>query len=167
VIRGREEAYVGQDVAVEDSRWTRQIVATILVLSVPGAAHWLIGDLSEADDPLHLDYVVRPTLSASATRILGFVSLGAFSFAAVYLWRSSRDRPPTRESKRLVGLLMLVGLIVAIGYRVMTAGVGGANIGAGLFLMFGVPLCVALLVCAAWIGMRGRSSHGPPTVSRT
>jgi hypothetical protein len=146
----------GQDVTVEGSGWTRGILATVLVLSVPGAAHWLIGDLSEAGDPAELDYFLRPALSASATRVLGVVSLGAFVFAAVALWRSARHRPLTKHLKWIMGLLVLVGLIIAAGFRVMTAGVGGANIGAGLFLLFGVPLCVALLVCAVWIGTRRR-----------
>jgi hypothetical protein len=137
---------------------SRRLAASVLVLSVPGVAHWLIGDLSEGDDPLRLDYFLRPTLSASASRILGWVSLGAFFLAALFLWRSARSRPLTRAWKWVVALLMVVGLIVAAGYRVMTAGVGGANIGAGLFLMFGVPACVALLVGAASIAVRARRS---------
>ena len=38
---------------------------------------------------------------------------------------------------------MLDGVIVAFGLRIMTAGVDGANIGGGLFLLVGFPLCVA------------------------
>ncbi len=150
-----------------DSLWCRRLAALVLVVSVPGVAHWLIGDLSEGSDPLRLDYFVRPTLSASASRVLGSVSLGAFCLAALFLWRSARARPLTGAWKWVVALLMLVGLVVSAGYRVMTAGVGGANIGAGLFLMFGVPACAALLVSAASIAVRARRSNERPALSGT
>lgn len=42
--------------------------------------------------------------------------------------------------------LMAAGFITGAGWRVMTAGVIGANIGAGLVVLFGSPLVAALLV---------------------
>jgi hypothetical protein len=44
---------------------------------------------------------------------------------------------------------MAAGFITGAGWRVMTAGVIGANIGAGLVVLFGSPLVAALLVWAA------------------
>ncbi len=44
--------------------------------------------------------------------------------------------------------LMAAGFITGAGWRVMSAGVIGANIGAGIVVLFGVPLVAALLVWA-------------------
>lgn len=44
---------------------------------------------------------------------------------------------------------MVVSVVIAFGFRVMTAGVIGANIGAGLFIILGVPLCVGVVCFAA------------------
>lgn len=43
---------------------------------------------------------------------------------------------------------MAAGFITGAGRRVMTAGAIGANIGAGLVVLFGSPLVAALLVWA-------------------
>jgi len=43
---------------------------------------------------------------------------------------------------------MAAGFITGAGWRVMTAGVIGANIGAGFVIMVGSPLVTALLVWA-------------------
>jgi len=44
--------------------------------------------------------------------------------------------------------LMAAGFITGTGWRVMNAGVIGANIGAGLVVLCGSPLVAALLVWA-------------------
>jgi hypothetical protein len=51
----------------------------------------------------------------------------------------------------VVARLVVAGATVAVGYRMATAGVIGANIGFGFFLMLGVPLCLGLVVWAALI----------------
>lgn len=60
---------------------------------------------------------------------------------------------------RLVIALMLVGAIAGAILRVVTAGAVGANIGGGLAVIFGVPLCVALasLASARYTARRGRT----------
>ncbi|TDC35953.1 hypothetical protein E1211_15025 [Micromonospora sp. 15K316] len=53
-------------------------------------------------------------------------------------------------------LLPLVGagILVGFGWQVMTAGGIGANIGAGLIVIFGGPILVALLSTAAVVSWR-------------
>jgi hypothetical protein len=46
--------------------------------------------------------------------------------------------------------LLLIGVLIGFGWRVFTAGVTGANIGAGLFIFFAGPVIVALLACAVF-----------------
>lgn len=48
----------------------------------------------------------------------------------------------------VLGPLMAAGFITGAGWRVMTAGVIGANIGAGFVVLAGTPLIAALLVWA-------------------
>ena len=45
-------------------------------------------------------------------------------------------------------MLVLAGEIVAVGIRVLTAGTSGANVGAWLFLILGLPVSAALGVSA-------------------
>jgi hypothetical protein len=47
--------------------------------------------------------------------------------------------------------LVAAGATIALGYRMVTAGVIGANIGFGIFLMLGIPFCLGLVVWAALI----------------
>ena len=47
-------------------------------------------------------------------------------------------------------------MLVAWSYRIMTAGVIGANIGAGLVIIFGTPLLLVLIVSAVVIAIRSR-----------
>lgn len=49
---------------------------------------------------------------------------------------------------RVTVALLLAGLYAAFTYRVATAAVGGANIGAGLLFMLGAILVPALVVYA-------------------
>jgi hypothetical protein len=65
----------------------------------------------------------------------------------VLLWFTVRHLFDARWWSVLVPL-MAAGFIAGAGWRVMTAGVIGANIGAGLVVLFGSPLVAALLVWA-------------------
>ena len=71
--------------------------------------------------------------------------------------RSHGARPGARVAAcaRMTNLCAaLTCVVLAGGYRVMTAGVIGANIGAGLFLLFGLPFCVCLLVLSCIISFK-------------
>ena len=128
----------------------RSVVAAIVafVAAVPIATFWLVGDLSDAGDPYYLDYLWKASVSESAVKAVGIAALAPLSAASACLvraWRPLRQHLPVL---RAVLMLVLAGEIVAVGIRVLTAGTSGANIGAWLFLILGLPVSAALVVSA-------------------
>ena len=142
------------------SSYLLRVAAAVVSSSatVPVAA-WLVGDLSYQGpvDPRfpYLDYLYRPfPLSAAAHAVAATIGLLVLLPAAV----TAASKPGLRLALVcLIGAGALTGLL----YRTMTAGVIGANIGAGLAMMFGGPLLLALLVAGAVLAVRHR-----PTVIR-
>ncbi|UWP80002.1 hypothetical protein [Dactylosporangium fulvum] len=67
---------------------------------------------------------------------------------------------------RVLGPLLAAGVIVGYGWRVMTAGVIGANIGAGLVVLFAGPVVAALLLWSLAYSIRlSRCGHNAsPTI---
>jgi hypothetical protein len=122
--------------------------AAIVVLATPFASWWLIGDLSErAPCPPPrmpcLDYVahapdVPSGIVAAAGAVALFAALVAFGLLARGVVRAQIDR----RYAAVVGPLVFAGVLVVYCGRVLTAGVHGANIGAGLAVIFGVPMFV-------------------------
>lgn len=64
----------------------------------------------------------------------------------------------------VLGPLVIVGLMAGVGWRILTAGVVGANIGAGMLIILGTPVAAGLLLWAVgrgvWLATRG---HGGGT----
>lgn len=115
---------------------------------------WLVGDLSYQGpvDPRFpdLDYAYRPLpLSADTYTAAGIVGLLVLLPAAAIAAQTSGFALVLTCS---VGAGALVGLM----YRVVTAGVIGANIGAGLALIIGGPLLLTLVVTGAALAVRRR-----------
>jgi hypothetical protein len=120
---------------------------------MPVVVWWAVGDLSAPEakaipDP---DYQIHPFDSAPITeRVVGVgaVVLVAVSVVAlvVALWTRRMDRlwwPVLLQ-------VSLAGAVCGVGWRVLTAAVIGANIGAGFVILFGGPLVVLMLVTALW-----------------
>lgn len=123
------------------------------------ASIWLIGDLSY-DGPVDggLDYAARPVEVAPATiATAGAVAVLALLGAAVLTGRS-------RGGRWVLAALTAAGAAIGLLYRVVTAGVIGANIGAGLAFFLILPLVLILLVTAVVLAVRlrpaGTSAHG-------
>ena len=134
-----------------------------MVAATPLVAFWLIGDQSRNGDKDDLDYLYRISMARSTVLIAGVVASLAFVAAARYL---SLNRSPAGNSRvaQLVALLMLAGVLLAVGARIVTAGVIGANIGGGGVLLFGLPLWMALVAAAVIRFWRsGRSSSTTST----
>lgn len=125
----------------------RRIAAALLFLAVPMAAWWLIGDQSES--PLADYYLLKPLdVRFGDERVVGIIAT-VVAVVGLGLLVSSHDRLRSRPSswELAVGALIAAEVASVYIYRVVTAGVIGANIGAGLMLMFGVPIVGYML---AW-----------------
>ncbi|MEO7745842.1 MAG: hypothetical protein ABIV05_06390 [Actinomycetota bacterium] len=129
--------------------WVVRLAGLCLVVAVPVLTWWLVGDLSTvslAEDP---DYALRPLpVNPTTERAVGIASLAlAVGAVAVLTWATRRRALDRRWVKVLV-LLVAAGGVVGLGWRILTAGVIGANIGAGLFVFVGGPLVAALVLFA-------------------
>jgi hypothetical protein len=123
--------------------------AAALVLATPVTTWWLVGDQSTVAVSAGRDYAFTPWgISPVAAQAAGIGSLGLAMAAMLVLgWAARRHLFDARWWLVLISLLA-AGVIAGAGWRVMTAGVIGANIGAGMVIMIGGPLFATLLVSA-------------------
>lgn len=140
--------------------WWAALAAVALVVAMPVATWWLVGDLTEPDFKRRLqpdgdqaigagydpDYLFRPLDIAPATeRAAGVVAVVLVVAAVVVLilgWRTGRLHVGWWG---VLGVLSLVGAGCGWGWRVMTAGVSGANIGGAILLYLGGPIGLVLV----------------------
>ncbi|MEU5562707.1 hypothetical protein [Micromonospora musae] len=151
--------------AKRHSRWV-PLAALVLVLATPVISWWLIGDLTNdearrlAAEGVELDYAFRPvSLGPAGNRTVGVLACIGGLGALAWLVRATSRR---RVDRRWWGVLLPLvggGILVGFGWQVMTAGGIGANIGAGLTIMFGGPILVVLLVTAAVMAWRLRGGR--------
>ena len=131
-------------------------VGVACLLAVPVATWFLLGDMSE---PGGMDRIYSaPDAPRPVEIFLGAMAAGALAVGLMFLI------PRTRHSAErawwpVFGVLAVVGFLLAYGLRIMPARVGGANIGGGLFLMFGLP---TLAVLVAWALLRAWNLSSPP-----
>ena len=146
------------------ARWAAVAPALILVLAMPVAAWWLAGDQSTVPTSMDPDYAFRPwRIGPVAARAAGIGSLAAGgAAAAVLIGVTLRRRLDVRWWAVLVPLLA-AGYIAGAGWRVMTAGVIGANIGAGLVVLAGGPIVLGLLIWALAFSVHLSRSGGTGT----
>jgi hypothetical protein len=117
-----------------------------LAVATPAASWWIIGDLSTAPKELGLDYYLAPIDVAPAVED----AVGVGAVAAVLLalgalgWLLVKRRADVTWGAVAV-LVMGAGFLAALGQRVATAGVIGANIGVGMFVVFYGPIFVLLV----------------------
>jgi hypothetical protein len=139
------------------------LAATAPVLASPFITYALMGDQSSTKDP-NPDYFLHPlsispstvTTMALIATVLALVGLGVL----VPRWNDGSLHPAW---KRVVVCLVVCGVIVGAFYRVATAAVIGANIGAGVMVLFAGPALLALLVGAFFSARKARE----PIVSAT
>ena len=126
-----------------------------LVLAMPGLTYWIVGDLSEAGDDFSVDRVWSEPVSEGVAAVIGVASLLA-AVTSLFVLLMFKVLPAPRAQAWSLGLLIAAGIILGAGLRVMTAGVSGANIGAGLYMLAGFPLCILLVTAAFVIVLRTR-----------
>lgn len=139
------------------------VAAVALVLSLPLAAWWVIGDQSTpaalAATP---NFFIRPpTIDAAAERTAGIVAAVVAVTAAVILVRATATGRLDPHWWSVLAPLMLVAVGCGYAARILTAGVIGANIGAGLILMVGGPAVLILLAVAALAARRILLTRAP------
>lgn len=135
--------------------WPVRLAVTGLVIATPVATWWLVGDQSEVPvDGSDLGYAFGPVaLDPVVERLIGIGSVLVIAAAVPLLVRASVRHQFDPRWWAVVAPMVAVGVIVGLGWRVMTAGVVGANIGAGFSIMFGGPLVLGLLL---WAGLWSR-----------
>ena len=130
-------------------RWVLQLVLSLVcLLSLPFAWGWLLGDHSPpgADSQgmasFGLSHAIETTIGRTAVALWAITSL-------LLIAELVRRKLYVRW---LACLLPLAAGGVALGsfYRVLTQKTVGANIGAGLVLLFGGLLIVALITISIW-----------------
>jgi hypothetical protein len=111
-----------------------------------------IGPLDEdAPDPEYLTYVVEvPDLPRAVEGLLALVATVLVIVSILRVGRSTPDDAPTRPIALVVaiGAATAAGVLIGGSGRAITAGADGANIGAGLALLFVLPLAVGLALVA-------------------
>jgi hypothetical protein len=137
-VAGRPDAAV---------RWLVLAGAVALVLAVPVAAWWRVGDRYSTLYPSPISSsVIRPfPVSPAAERAAGRAAVLAAIVAATWLtWASLRHDFDLRWWS-VLGPLLPAGILAGFGWRVLTARMDGANIGAGCVIMSVGPAVAALL----------------------
>lgn len=134
--------------------------STLFIVSLGDIAFFLIGDQSTNLDPTDADYLWRSNQvlidneAAIGRASLAVGLLSAFTLALLY----SRDRIKGHTLAQ-VGVLSAFAVWLGALYRVVTAGVIGANIGGGMMLL-GTPV-VAIATIALVFIIRIRSATKP------
>lgn len=130
------------------------LAATGLVAAVPVAVWGVVGQRDASGVPRsELDYVVRPwDLPDGVAPLLGVAGTLTAVGCAGALLAATRSGDLRRQWWQVLVPLVLAGALAGAGWRVITAGTVGANIGAGLVVLLGAPLVAALL---AWSAVRG------------
>ena len=107
-------------------------LAALFIASAAGVTFFWVGDLSESVEPKYADYLWRPWpfLTEHETAI-GVVSVIVFVVAGATLALAHRARRMAAPLLAQIGALTLFSAWLGVGYRVLTAGVVGANIGGG------------------------------------
>ena len=131
------------------------VAAAALAAAVPVATWGLLGQQDESGlPPSQLDHAVEPlAVPAGLDTAIGLVALLVAGACAALLARASRHGTFEHRRWQVLGPLIFAGLLIGGGWRVLTAGVVGANIGAGLMVMIGGPVVAGLLLWSAGRGL--------------
>lgn len=131
------------------------LMAMVVVLS-PVVTWWLLGDLSE--DVVDPDYMIRPPdLTGGQQLMIGGGATAVAVVAVGMVFVAVRRRTVTPAEIRAVVPLLVAGAFCGLAWRILTAGVIGANIGGGMVLVFGPFFVLGMLVLSVvWWLQRSR-----------
>ncbi len=139
------------------------MLAGLFVTATAGVTFFLVGDLTETE-PRYANYVWRPwPFLTEHEAVIGVVSMIVFVVAGAALVAKVWNGQVPGFLVAQVGVLAAFAAWLGFGYRVMTAGVSGAQLGAGLVTL-ATPVfalvTVALVVGLAMTGRRRRDRRG-------
>ena len=145
--------------------WWVLLAAVTVVAAAPFAVWSWVGDQSRAGTDL--DYIRHPpTLSTTQEWVLFVASTLAVILGVVVLVKArakGATRPPILA---VTAIVASYAGAVGFGYRIVTAGVIGANIGGGLLLLAAPPVTIATALALVWILVahrrRIRARPSPP-----
>ena len=134
--------------------WAARVASVLLVLAAPVATWWLVGpnpgDEIGSDPTLRpddYDYLFHPpAIDAPVERVGGRAAVVMVLLAGALLAAEARRGRIDRRWWPPIVAMTLVGAIIGLAGRVMTAAVVGANIGGGFMLLFGTPVVLALVI---------------------
>ncbi|MFD8237263.1 hypothetical protein ACFV20_35975 [Streptomyces sp. NPDC059696] len=143
----------------------RGIVAAgaALVGGVPVAAWGLTGQQNYQGVPAsELDYAFQPwDIGDGVAAVAGGLALALALGGVAWLVRASLRGAMDQRWWGVLGPLVALGLMAGVGWRILTAGGIGANIGAGLLILFGTPVAAGLLLWSlAWAFWLVTQHHG-------
>lgn len=111
----------------------------VLTVVTPIAAWWLVGPLDESIENLRYDYLIRaPDVDPTVERLAGVSSVVGACLALILVAMEFRRGRIDRGWLAVTACIAISGFVVGAAARVVTAGVGGANIG-GALLLYGLP----------------------------
>ena len=115
-----------------------------------------IGDVSTGDYHVFGPYNVGPSSGyyVGVAAVIALAAIGA-------LVAKARQGALNPWWWGVVVTLVVAGSVGAFGWRVATAGVGGANIGGGFALIVGPVVIAGLLVAAVWFAFVAGQEAGP------
>jgi hypothetical protein len=87
------------------------------------------------------------------------IAIAAAGFIVWALARGSSDGGPPRRTIELTAVSLGVGVLVGLGYRIVTARSVGANIGGGLVLLAS-PVAALLFIGYVAVRLRGMRTSG-------
>ncbi|MFF3945305.1 hypothetical protein ACFYYN_10850 [Streptomyces sp. NPDC001902] len=148
----------------------RPAAAVTLIVTTPVATWGLMGRQDAAGfEPAELDYLAQPfAIPEGAETAIGVAAAVLAAGAAVLLGRASRPGPDRFDGRwwEVIGPLLAAGLLAGAIWRTVTAGVIGANIGAGLAILLGGPVVAGLVLWSLgrglWLARARRRGTRPP-----
>jgi len=137
------------------------VLATLFISSAAGVAFFWVGDLSEAIEPRDADYLWRPwVLLSEYETLIGVASVIVFLVTCTALVAARRNgRVPPPLLAQIVVLTLLTAWL-GLGYRVMTAGVIGANIGGGGVMLLTPIVALVSVASVAVLAIRASRRAG-------
>ena len=126
------------------------IAMWLFVLLSPITAWWIVGDRSHKGDP-DLDHMFEPLPLTSGQQVAIGATATILSLAALVVLGTAYQRGLVHRADVRVALpALLVGTYCGVGWRIVTAGVIGTNIGGALLVMFTPFFIVGMVV---WFGL--------------